>query len=219
MQLNELKSHLSELIRQYSISKFDVEDIVELISEGESIDWIVDQMMSDAQIDADSLQWLLKEIKARLDIREEPPIDESTESAVDPGVPSDASIDLSQLDVSQISEMLPEGMEMPPGLDANEIKNLMESPQGKVMADFLTFCREKGIDLSPGNLSDPRIERLQNEWLSTPRDSFDGKTPAEMLSVAEEKVETIRRQNPRVGRNDPCPCGSGKKFKKCCGQA
>ena len=27
---------------------------------------------------------------------------------------------------------------------------------------------------------------------------------------------TIRRDTPRVGRNDPCPCGSGKKFKKCC---
>ncbi|HLV21388.1 MAG TPA: YchJ family protein [Polyangiaceae bacterium] len=28
-----------------------------------------------------------------------------------------------------------------------------------------------------------------------------------------------RREAPRVGRNDPCPCGSGKKHKKCCGQA
>jgi preprotein translocase subunit SecA len=27
----------------------------------------------------------------------------------------------------------------------------------------------------------------------------------------------IRRQKDKVGRNDPCPCGSGKKFKKCCG--
>jgi tetratricopeptide (TPR) repeat protein len=27
----------------------------------------------------------------------------------------------------------------------------------------------------------------------------------------------IRRTNPKIGRNDPCPCGSGKKFKKCCG--
>lgn len=25
------------------------------------------------------------------------------------------------------------------------------------------------------------------------------------------------REQPKVGRNDPCPCGSGKKFKKCCG--
>jgi uncharacterized protein YecA (UPF0149 family) len=31
------------------------------------------------------------------------------------------------------------------------------------------------------------------------------------------KVETVRREEPKVGRNDPCPCGSGKKHKKCCG--
>ena len=29
---------------------------------------------------------------------------------------------------------------------------------------------------------------------------------------------TIRRAAPKVGRNDPCPCGSGKKYKKCCGK-
>ena len=28
---------------------------------------------------------------------------------------------------------------------------------------------------------------------------------------------TYRRESPKVGRNDPCPCGSGKKLKKCCG--
>lgn len=30
---------------------------------------------------------------------------------------------------------------------------------------------------------------------------------------------TIQRAAPKIGRNDPCPCGSGKKFKKCCGAA
>lgn len=30
-------------------------------------------------------------------------------------------------------------------------------------------------------------------------------------------VETVKREEPKVGRNDDCPCGSGKKFKKCCG--
>ncbi|RTL52674.1 MAG: YecA family protein [Rhodocyclaceae bacterium] len=30
---------------------------------------------------------------------------------------------------------------------------------------------------------------------------------------------TVQRDAPKVGRNDPCPCGSGKKFKKCCGAA
>ena len=34
----------------------------------------------------------------------------------------------------------------------------------------------------------------------------------------EAKVETIRREQPRVGRNDPCPCGSGKKYKQCHGK-
>lgn len=28
---------------------------------------------------------------------------------------------------------------------------------------------------------------------------------------------TLKRASPKTGRNDPCPCGSGKKFKKCCG--
>ena len=32
------------------------------------------------------------------------------------------------------------------------------------------------------------------------------------------KQETIRRDMPKVGRNDPCPCGSGKKYKNCCGR-
>lgn len=30
--------------------------------------------------------------------------------------------------------------------------------------------------------------------------------------------DTYRRMQPKVGRNDPCPCGSGKKYKKCCGR-
>lgn len=30
-------------------------------------------------------------------------------------------------------------------------------------------------------------------------------------------VQTVKREGKKVGRNDPCPCGSGKKYKKCCG--
>ncbi|MCS4532992.1 YecA family protein [Neisseria montereyensis] len=33
------------------------------------------------------------------------------------------------------------------------------------------------------------------------------------------KPATIRRTEEKVGRNDPCPCGSGKKYKTCCGKA
>jgi len=38
-------------------------------------------------------------------------------------------------------------------------------------------------------------------------------------SEEEEKKKPIRRQERKVGRNDSCPCGSGKKYKKCHGQA
>ena len=34
----------------------------------------------------------------------------------------------------------------------------------------------------------------------------------------EHKQQTVRRDAPKVGRNDPCPCGSGKKYKHCCGR-
>ena len=30
--------------------------------------------------------------------------------------------------------------------------------------------------------------------------------------------KTVRRAAPKIGRNDPCPCGSGKKYKHCCGR-
>ena len=33
------------------------------------------------------------------------------------------------------------------------------------------------------------------------------------------KGESVRRESPKVGRNDPCPCGSGRKYKKCCGRS
>ena len=32
-----------------------------------------------------------------------------------------------------------------------------------------------------------------------------------------DRKSPVRRDTPKVGRNDPCPCGSGKKYKKCCG--
>jgi hypothetical protein len=36
---------------------------------------------------------------------------------------------------------------------------------------------------------------------------------------SEEVAGQVRQTKPRVGRNDPCPCGSGKKFKKCCARS
>jgi uncharacterized protein YecA (UPF0149 family) len=35
----------------------------------------------------------------------------------------------------------------------------------------------------------------------------------------QKKSHTVVRNEAKIGRNDPCPCGSGKKYKKCCGAA
>jgi uncharacterized protein YecA (UPF0149 family) len=41
-----------------------------------------------------------------------------------------------------------------------------------------------------------------------------------IMSRGEQTTETstVKRDTKKVGRNDPCPCGSRKKYKKCCGQ-
>lgn len=41
-----------------------------------------------------------------------------------------------------------------------------------------------------------------------------------MKEIAKEykQSRTVKRQSPKIGRNDPCPCGSGKKYKHCCGR-
>ena len=36
--------------------------------------------------------------------------------------------------------------------------------------------------------------------------------------VASGKPKPVKRPGSRIGRNDPCPCGSGRKYKKCCGK-
>ncbi|MCR4715390.1 MAG: SEC-C domain-containing protein, partial [Treponemataceae bacterium] len=39
-----------------------------------------------------------------------------------------------------------------------------------------------------------------------------------MASRRQGESVTVVRTGPKVGRNDPCPCGSGKKYKHCCGR-
>ncbi len=53
-----------------------------------------------------------------------------------------------------------------------------------------------------------------------PVDKRDGKRASDIVSEATEAVAKAKpvRVGPKVGRNDPCPCGSGKKYKQCCGR-
>nr|WP_284690223.1 SEC-C metal-binding domain-containing protein [Salidesulfovibrio brasiliensis] len=40
----------------------------------------------------------------------------------------------------------------------------------------------------------------------------------EYSGAGDEEKKPVRRKEPKVGRNEPCPCGSGRKYKKCCGR-
>jgi preprotein translocase subunit SecA len=43
-------------------------------------------------------------------------------------------------------------------------------------------------------------------------------TSQEAVTGTEQKTAPVKRDMPKVGRNEPCPCGSGKKYKQCCGR-
>ena len=56
------------------------------------------------------------------------------------------------------------------------------------------------------------IERRQYRWLQEDEDfESDFYDPIEL-----EAEKPYLRDQHKIGRNEPCPCGSGKKFKKCC---
>ncbi|XKE46752.1 preprotein translocase subunit SecA [Halomonas organivorans] len=70
-----------------------------------------------------------------------------------------------------------------------------------------------------------RREALEREKASAasrhdaPEAATDGEErPAAAAPAPGADGRPMRREGPKVGRNDPCPCGSGKKFKQCCGK-
>jgi hypothetical protein len=78
------------------------------------------------------------------------------------------------------------------------------------------------IDLSvAGDLEDVEIDLGLRATRTTPKPSYNPlldlflKSPPASSSFPPETIPV--RTGPKIGRNDPCPCGSGKKFKKCCG--
>jgi len=65
------------------------------------------------------------------------------------------------------------------------------------------------------NMVDAKADWLYTlpEW-----DDIYPKEEQERLIKDQKKSRTVVREGKKVGRNDPCPCGSGKKYKNCCGR-
>ncbi|MCE8020086.1 preprotein translocase subunit SecA [Halomonas sp. MCCC 1A11036] len=69
------------------------------------------------------------------------------------------------------------------------------------------------------------LERQRREALEREKAAAASRHDAPELAEGEAQTapaaadgRPVRREGPKVGRNDPCPCGSGKKYKQCCGQ-
>lgn len=97
-------------------------------------------------------------------------------------------------------------------LAANEWE--MDGPDMKILlAPILAFTEKAGW---PGHdFKGARLRNLQNAITPNAREIH-----AYWLRRRSEESpsQPIRRNAEQVGRNDPCPCGSGKKYKKCCGK-
>jgi len=63
-----------------------------------------------------------------------------------------------------------------------------------------------------------RVEGKDQEHVET---AVFGREEGQWVYTGQQKpiTQTVKRETPKIGRNDPCPCGSGKKYKKCCGAA
>ena len=100
--------------------------------------------------------------------------------------------------------------------------DLAELPDDAVMASLARLYRHL-----PAETDEEReiVATLDREHpLATLDDAMEELvvTVADLQDLTREqryKVDTVKRETPKVGRNEPCPCGSGKKFKQCHGAA
>jgi len=104
-------------------------------------------------------------------------------------------------------------------------KELAEAPEAKgMMAMFYRKWKDPAFVRQMKTLAahmakegiDVKDFKKVKEWLEKNKEAIEaGKfnEPPDTLA----KPATYVKTGPDVGRNDPCPCGSGKKYKKCCG--
>jgi preprotein translocase subunit SecA len=83
--------------------------------------------------------------------------------------------------------------------------DMFEAMMGRIESDVV----EKLFTVQLAREED--VERLEQKRRVVPVVMSHG-------AEAVAKAETVRRDAAKVGRNDPCVCGSGKKYKKCCGK-
>ncbi|MBI3312044.1 MAG: preprotein translocase subunit SecA [Candidatus Omnitrophica bacterium] len=98
---------------------------------------------------------------------------------------------------------------------------MIESVRAEVVEVIYKIQRvqeERQRVLAPTQFIHPEAPAAAAQMPAAPAESFSMSRPARTpASAGEGHPEPVRREEPKVGRNDPCPCGSGKKYKKCHG--
>lgn len=85
----------------------------------------------------------------------------------------------------------------------------------KGIVEFSAFYEFDGEDIQLHEVAKFRKEK-DGQWLFVDGDAHTHPA-SEDVEHAHKRPETFVRSQAKIGRNDPCSCGSGKKFKKCCG--
>lgn len=111
------------------------------------------------------------------------------------------------------------GQQDPAAAYAQEGFDMFEEMIGSIKEDTVTYCFNATVETRTERKKViGRGQEHKDEVISDYSEiESDYGQPGE---VPEREVvqETVRREGPKVGRNDPCPCGSGKKYKHCCGR-
>jgi preprotein translocase subunit SecA len=94
---------------------------------------------------------------------------------------------------------------------------LLDSVKNEVTKVLMTVQVQSGEQLEQAaDEMEDRAERIANVTYSAPTETGEVQTMVDESTSRTEKV--VMSDAPRVGRNDPCPCGSGKKYKHCHGK-
>ena len=89
---------------------------------------------------------------------------------------------------------------------------------GELDLDTLTEESEIALDFDFDRLY-INMHNAKANWLYDLPEWDEVRTPEQRRELTKQyRAEKIYVAPPTVGRNDPCPCGSGKKYKKCCGR-
>ncbi len=89
---------------------------------------------------------------------------------------------------------------------------------GERVTDLVFRMEQMNEDFVSNTLVETSARHDEAPQQQMPNETEIGKEQSDAIdrSGREAKIETIRNRDVKVGRNDPCPCGSGKKYKACC---